>query len=194
MAITPTEHDTSRPWDRGEVIAAAVLAFAGISWFGWAQDAPPSSWVPFLAAGSMVSALLLALLVVLLVRHRTSRGSPLADPRVRRAYWIIIGVELATIIAGNVVLTATHHVAYQAVWTLFVVGIHFVPLARVMRVRGLAVTGIATACAAVAAAIVGLTSSVAPSAVAGLGGGAVFIGYAGWVLATGRREVEEKAT
>src|SRR5664279_1574759 len=54
-----------RLWDRGEVVGAAVLAFAGIAWFGWAQEDPPSSWVPFLIAGSVVSAILLLALVVL---------------------------------------------------------------------------------------------------------------------------------
>lgn len=41
-----TARPTGRLWDRGEVIGASVLAFAGIAWFGWAQDNPPSLWVP----------------------------------------------------------------------------------------------------------------------------------------------------
>lgn len=191
MADAPTGTGTSPPtmrlWDRGEVNGAAVLAFAGIAWFGWAQDDPPSSWVPYLAAGSVVSALLLMALVVLLVRRRTTTGSPMADPRVRRGYWATVVVEVALIIGGNLLLAAVGHPAYTAAWTLFVVGVHFVPLARIFHVRGLALTGVATVVVAVAAASLGLASDLAPSASAGAGGGVVFLGYAAWVLGRGRQ-------
>ncbi len=148
---------TMRPWVRGEVNGAAVLAFAGIAWFGWAQDDPPST------------------------------GSPMADPRVRRGYWATVVVEVALIIGGNLLLAAVGHPAYTAAWTLFVVGVHFVPLARIFHVRGLTATGVATVVVAVAAACLGLASDLAPSASAGAGGGVVFLGYAAWVLGRGRQ-------
>lgn len=85
------------------------------------------------------------------------------------------------------VLAATGHAAYDAAWTLFVVGVHFIPLAQIFRARGLAVTGAATAAVAVTAAVIGLASSLAPSAAAGVGGGTVFVAYVAWVLVTGRR-------
>lgn len=176
-----------RLWDRGEVIGAAVLAFAGIAWLGWAQEDPPSSWVPYLAAGSVVAALLLIALVVLLVRRRTTTGSPMADPRVRRGYWVTVAIEVVLIVGGNLLLAALGHPTYDAAWTLFVVGVHFVPLARIFHARGLALTGVATAVVAVAAACLGFASEVAPSATAGAGGGVVFIGYAAWTLGRGHR-------
>lgn len=182
-AVSPT----ARLWDRGEVIGAAVLALAGIAWFGWAQAGPPSSWVPYLAAGSMVSGLLLVALVVLLVRRRTTTGSPMADPRVRRGYWLTVAVEVVLIVAGNLLLAAVGRPDYDAAWTLFVVGVHFVPLAKIFHARGLAIAGVVAAVVAVAAAGIGLASDLAPSAVAGAGGGVVFIGYAGWVLGRGRQ-------
>lgn len=175
-----------RLWDRGEVIGAAVLAFAGIAWFGWAQADPPSSWVPYLAAGSVISVLALVALVVLLVRRRTTPGSPMADSRVRRGYWVTVAVEVVLIVGGNLLLAALGHPAYDAAWTLFVVGVHFVPLARIFDARGLALTGVVVAIVAIAAAGLGLVSDLAPSAAAGAGGGVVFIGYAAWVLGRGR--------
>jgi hypothetical protein len=181
-----------RLWDRGEVVGAAVLAFAGIAWFGWAQEDPPSSWVPFLIAGSVVSAILLLALVVLLARRRTTGGSPMADPRVRRHYWVTVAIEVVLIVAGNLLLAAVGHPEYDAAWTLFVVGVHFVPLARIFDSRGLALTGAVAAVAAVAAACVGLASDLAPSGAAGVGGGVVFIGYAMWVL--GRRRPTRPVT
>lgn len=179
-------HDDERFWDRGELIGALVLAVAAMAWFGWAQDDPPRPWVPFLIAGSVVAALVSATLVVLLVRHRTTGSVAMADARVRRNYWIVVTVEFAAIAAGNLVLASAGHADYQAAWTLFIVGIHFVPLGRVLRIRNFVPTGIATAGVAVTAAILGLTTSLASSAVAGAGGGIVFIAHAAGVLITGR--------
>ena len=189
-SASPATTQPARLWNRGEVIGAAVLALAGIAWFGWAQDDPPSSWVPFLAAGSVVSAVLLVALLVLLVRRRTAGISAMADPRVRRGYWVTVAVEVVLIVGGNLVLAATGHPEYDAAWTLFVVGVHFVPLARIFQGPGLAVAGVVTALVAVLAAVIGLASDLAPSAAAGAGGGIVFVGYAVWVLVAGRGECE----
>ncbi|MBC2640182.1 MULTISPECIES: hypothetical protein [unclassified Rhodococcus (in: high G+C Gram-positive bacteria)] len=178
-------------WDRGEVIGAAVLAFAGIAWFGWAQEDPPASWTPYLVAGQVISAVLLVVLLVLLVRGLTTSGSAMADPRVRRRYWVTVAVEVALIVGGNLLLAAVGHQAYDAAWTLFVVGVHFVPLGKVFHARALALAGVVVAVAAVAAAGLGLVTDLAPSAAAGAGGGVVFIGYAGWVLGRGRRPVRK---
>lgn len=183
----PGAPQPTRAWDRGEVIGAAVLAFAGIAWFGWAQADPPASWVPYLVAGSALSALALVALVWLLMQRRATTGAPMADPRIRRGYWVTVAVEVVLIAGGNLLLAAVGNAAYQAAWTLFVVGVHSIPLGRVFQARGLVLTGVVVALVAVIAAVVSSASRVAPSATAGAGGGIVFIGYAGWVLAGGRR-------
>ena len=177
----------ARLWERGEVIGAAVLAVAGIAWFGWAQADSPRSWAPYLAVGSVVCGLLLVALVVLLVRPLTTPGSPMAKPRARHRYWVTVGIEVVAIVGGNLLLAACGYSAYVAAWTLFVVGVHFVPLARIFHAHGLAATGVVVAAVAVAAACAGSASDLAPSTVAGAGGGLVFMGYAAWVLAYGRR-------
>ncbi len=141
--------------------------------------------MPYLAAGSVVSALLLVVLVSLLVRPRTTAGSPMAAPQVRRGYWVTVAVEAALIVGGNLLLAAAGHPAYVAAWTLFIVGVHLVPLAKIFHTRGLGLTGVVVALVAMAAACLGLASDLAPSAAAGAGGGVVFIGYAAWVLVRG---------
>ena len=175
------------------MIGAAVLALAGIGWFSWAQQDPPSTWKLYLIVGSVLSAIALIALIVLLVSHRTTTGSPMADPRVRRRYWVTVAVEVLLIVAGNLVLAAIGHAEYDAAWTLFVVGVHFVPLAAIFGSRGLAAAGVLTAVVAVGAAVLGLATDLAPSAAAGVGGGVVFLGYAVWVLGRGRQP-EQSAT
>ncbi len=182
---------TTTLWDRGEVIGAGILAFAGIAWFGWAQSDPPSSWVPYLTAGSVVSALLLVALVGLLVCGRTTTGSAMADPGARRGYWITVAVEVVLIVGGNLLLAAVGHPDYDAPWTLLVVGVHFIPLARIFQADALASTGAAVAVVAVAATCLGLATDLAPSAAAGAGGGLVFICYAAWVLGRGATATPE---
>lgn len=110
----------------------------------------------------------------------------MADPRVRRSYWLTVAVEVVLIVGGNLLLAAVGQQAYDATWTLFVVGVHFVALAKIFHGRGLAFTGVVAAVVAVAAACLGLATGLAPSAAAGAGGGVVFIGYAAWVLGGGR--------
>ena len=71
----------------------------------------------------------------------------------------------------SAVLGITGRSDYLAAWILFVVGVHFVPLGRLFRIRGLQVVGALAAISAAAACVAGMTGGPAPSAVAGLGGG-----------------------
>ena len=96
-----------------------------------------------------------------------------------------MAVEVVLIGGGNWLLAAVGHPDYDAAWTLFVVGVIFVPLARIFHAGALASVGVVVAVVAVAAAYLGLASYLAPSAAAGAGAGLVFIGYAAWVLGRG---------
>lgn len=95
----------------------------------------------------------------------------MADPKVRRRYWLAVGPELAACGIGAGVLAATGHSPYIAPWVLLVVGIHFLPLARVFSTPELTWAGLALTAVAVAAAVTGAVTSVTPSAVAGGFGG-----------------------
>jgi len=162
---------------RDRAVTALVLAVAGIVWFGWGNAAPPAGWLPVLAAGSVLSLAAAAVAVVYLRRLR-SVPSAMHDGRTRRRYFITVGIEVAAIVLGVAVLEGSGHPAYLAAWILLVVGVHFVPLARLFRIRSLAVTGIALVPVAAAAAATGLATGVQPSTVAGAGGGLVCLGGA----------------
>ena len=117
---------------------------------------------------------MLVALVILLVPHGRTTGPPMANPRVRRGYGVTVALEVALMVGGHLLLAAVGHASQDAAWRRFVVGVHFVPLAaRIFHARGLALTGVAVAVVAVAAAYLGLVTDLAPSATAGAGGGVV---------------------
>ena len=62
-----------------------------------------------------------------------------------------------------------------APWILFVVGVHFLPLARVFRIRSLVPLAMVCVLVAVAAALTGWVGAALPSAVAGAGGGGALL-------------------
>ncbi|MDQ1630645.1 MAG: hypothetical protein QOC80_617, partial [Frankiaceae bacterium] len=52
------------------------------------------------------------------------------------AWCAVVVVEVALIVGGQRVLTRViHHAEWAPVWTLFVVGVHFVPFARIFGAR-----------------------------------------------------------
>jgi len=151
-------------------ITAVVLSVAAMAWFGWGQAEPPSGWSPVLAAGSVVSIAVALLSGVTSWRRRGDAGS-MENPAVRRAYQWIVGTEIAACLLGVAVLGAAGESRFLPAWILLVVGLHFLPLARVFRIAELYPAGVAVSLIALAAAIAGAATAVAPSTVAGAGGG-----------------------
>jgi len=154
-------------------ITALVLSVAAMAWFGWGQAQPPSGWSPALTAGSIISIAVALLSGAVSWRRRRHEEASMHDPAVRRAYWRIVGTEVATCLLGVVVLGVAGQTGFLAAWILLVVGVHFLPLGRVFRITELYAAGIVVSVIAVAAAITGAATSVAPSTVAGAGGGLV---------------------
>jgi hypothetical protein len=68
-----------------------------------------------------------------------------------------------------------------------VVGLHFFPLAPVLRDPGLRPLGAAMTAVAAAGLVTALASAVAASTVVGIGAGALLLGYASLALARARR-------
>lgn len=157
-------------------ITGLILSVAGSAWFGWGRQDPPSGWSIPLLIGSVVG-LGVAVAGGLLLRRLLSSGeSAMNDPRIRRSWRLIVGVEVVAILLGNVLLGLSGRPAYAAAWTLFVVGAHFLPMARVFRMPGIGVAGVILMAVGVGAAAVAVAGLAAPSAVAGLGGGLVCVG------------------
>ncbi len=179
--ITASAAPTMTAAARDRAVNGLVLGFAGAMWLSWAQQGPPAGWPLPLAVGSGIG-LLVAVLGGVLAWRRRHGASAMSDPRGRRTYNRTVGIESAAIAAGSTALGITGHSAYIAVWILFVVGAHFVPLGRLFRIRSLVVVGVVLIPVSVTAAVIGLVWTVAPSAVAGGIGGLLLVGFGAWSL------------
>jgi hypothetical protein len=109
------------------------------------------------------------------VRHGTTA---MESRPVRRAYGITVGIEAAACGLGAAGLALAGRPAYTAPWILLVVGVHFLPLGRLFAAVDLLWSGLLLSAIAIAAAVTGVVSAVAPSAVAGGLGGLVLVAAA----------------
>ncbi len=179
---------------------ALVLGFAAVMWFGWSQQGPPASWVPFLIGGSVVGAVVAALALVLTIKHRGG-GSTMRQAAGSRGYRRTVIIEVGAIAVGAAALGLTGQAAYISPWVLFIVGVHYLPLGSLFRISSLRLCGLLLAVTAAAAAIVGVTGDVLPSAVAGAAGGVLMVAFGCYMLLraryaqtlTARRRVTEAA-
>lgn len=87
-----------------------------------------------------------------------------------RAYWVVVGAEAVALFAGLRVLDAAFDLSYAGVaWVSVVVGIHFLPLARIWREPVFVVLGVLVAgCGAIALLLAATLGDVA--AVPAIGG------------------------
>lgn len=161
---------------RDLAVTALILGIAAFAWFGWGQAAAPAGWSVPLLIGS-VAGLAVAAAGAGLARRLRSGASAMDSAQLRRRYWQVVAVEMISIAVGWGALVATGHPAYIPAWVLLVVGVHFLPLARLFRTPGLSLAGMLLVMIAVAAAVTGAAGGAAPSTVAGAGGGLVCLGY-----------------
>ncbi|HEY6481212.1 MAG TPA: hypothetical protein VIZ00_14355, partial [Streptosporangiaceae bacterium] len=136
---------------RDLAITALILGVAGLAWFGWGQSGLAEGWAAFLQAGS-VAALAVVVAAGVLLRRLPAGSSAMDDAALRRGYWKVVAAEVIAIVAGNAALGSGGRPAYIPAWTLLVVGVHFLPLARLFRIPGLSAAGLVLAAAAVGAA------------------------------------------
>ena len=167
---------------------AAVLGFFGGLWCGWAQSSPPAGWTAILVVAEVAGIVLAVCCVVTLARHR-SGSSRMASAQAHRRYRRVVGVEVALCLAGAVAFGASGHPHYVAAWVLLVVGVHFWPLATMMRMPALAVTAVVETLVAVVAFVLGVAGVADSTFVAGGLGGAVMVVAALVSAAQGRRRV-----
>lgn len=157
---------------KDRVICALIFCVAAVAWFGWGQQGERLSAVPGIGSLLAIGATLVAI-----GRLRTTPGIPTmsVDAGVRRSYWFWVIAEVVLIVVGATVLSRSGRPELVPVWTLAVVGLHFLPLARVFRMP-LLVGAAAGSVAAAAVALPAQALGIAPApTVAGLLGGAVLL-------------------
>jgi hypothetical protein len=171
--------------------AVIIEAFFALMWFSWGQERPPA-WVSIVLVIGAILAVLVAVAGILIARRTRREPSPLSEPGSGKRYGIIVGTEFASIAAGAAILGATGHGEFIAAWICFVVGVHFVPLDRVFPGIGMLGLAAAVVSVAIAAFIVGATTSTPPSTVTGLGAGACLLGHAASLLVVAARRIRRR--
>jgi hypothetical protein len=164
---------------RDRAMTALILGFFASSWFGWAQERPPASWRTALIVASIASLLVAAAGGVLAWRG-WSGGSALGEPGAMRRYGILVGIEFAVAGLGAAGIGVWGNADYIAPWICLVVGVHFVPMAPLLRDPALVVLGALLVLVAVAAVVVAWRGDVALSALTGVGAGVLLLAYAAW--------------
>jgi hypothetical protein len=160
----------SMPNDRSRGVVALIEGFFAFMWFGWGRaDAPAWLTTPLLV-GSALGALV-ALVGAVVAARATGQRTAMADREIRTRYNMIVGVEFFLIAAGALVLGATGGATWTPVWVCAVVGVHFLPLARLFPGLFLVPLAVALVVVAGAALAVGLATETSPSTVAGAGAG-----------------------
>ena len=176
-ADAATAPPATAAYPRDLATTALILGVAGFVWFGWAQAGPPAGWSIPLGIGS-AAGLAVALAGGVLSWRLRSGAAAMHDPRLRSGYWRVVAFEVIAIVLGVIALEAAGQTAYLPAWILLIVGVHFIPLARMFGTRGLRLAGMALIGVAAGAAAAGAASDIPPSAVAGAGGGLVCVACA----------------
>ncbi len=184
---TAPERTDGRPRDLA--VTAVILGIAGAAWFGWGQAEPPAGWGLPLSIG-MFAAVAVAIAAGITMSRLRHGATAMEHRRVRRAYGITVGVEFAAIGLGAAGLALAGRPAYTAPWILLVVGVHFVPLGRLFGSADLLWAALLLSAVAIAGAVTGAVSAVAPSAVTGAFGGLVLAGAAAASLGRALRHAQ----
>ncbi|MEZ4616004.1 MAG: hypothetical protein R2867_10950 [Caldilineaceae bacterium] len=83
---------------RDAAATSAVFGFFAASWFGWAQENPPSAWRNWLIAGTILS-LLVAVVGEIFTWQYWSTGT-VFNLKTGRTFGLIVGMEFAIVGIG----------------------------------------------------------------------------------------------
>jgi hypothetical protein len=158
-------------------LTALFLGFFGACWFGWGGSAAPSGLEPWLNVGGVV-ALLVALGGAIVAFRDRAAPAALDDRDARRRYTVTVVIEFGLALAGGIVLGAVGLGSFIAAWVAAIVGVHFFPLARILRDRLLVPLGVTLLAVALAALVTDLKTGVEASTVAGTGAGLLLLAVA----------------
>ena len=165
---------------------AVVLSGAAIAWFGWGMQGGLVQSA--LIAGMIASGL--ALMAAIAVNRTMAAPPTLAiDPAARRIYWVAVAVEVVMIVGGAFVLAGTGNGQWLSTWTAFVMGVHFVPLARPFGAPILKLTAVACVIVVALAVWAGLAGWAPAPTIAGAGTGLVLLGFGIALIGSARQAV-----
>jgi hypothetical protein len=180
--------DTRAPRDLA--LTAVFLGFFAAAWFGWAQADTDQ---PVLLGIASVVSLATAIAGLVIALRSSGEGSPMRSREANRRYGIMVGIEFALAFVGSAILGTAGLAAYIPVWVAFVVGVHFFPLAPVLRDPGIVPLGVAMCVVAAVGLVRALTTDVAASTFVGVAAGLLLLGYSWLGLAGVRRRARLRA-
>ncbi|WBB75686.1 hypothetical protein O7602_09345 [Micromonospora sp. WMMD1128] len=159
---------------------AAIFGVFGIVWFGWAQEAPPRAWRPWLGIGSVLS--LVAAIIGGIVTARTWDEGNSVDERTGPVFGVIVLIEVVLCAAGAIWLRRIGRTSLVPVWIALIVGLHFFPLAPLLDYPVLAVWAALVTLVALVSVPVARRFHLTPSAVVGAGTGVALLAGAATAL------------
>ncbi|MGW3606048.1 hypothetical protein [Micromonospora sp. NPDC005161] len=166
-------------------LTALYLGIFAMVWFSVPAAEQPLR--ALLVVGS-IAALLTAVVGGVLSARTRGAGGP-RDRATDRRYLLIVVAEFAAAGLGAAVLAAAGWSEYIPVLVCAVVGLHFFPLAPLLRDPLLRPLGVALCVVAVAGLVTALASAVSAGLVVGTGAGLLLLGYAVQALTRAHRPV-----
>ena len=142
----------------GLVLGAVFLSLFGATWLlGWSWQAPGSGFL--LRFVIVLGALALVAWAIRSFRQRRAiyvgRPDPMAQKRIRKALILINIAQWSSIGALVLGLNAVSHIEWIMPAVILVVGLHFVPMAKVFHYRGYYLTALALVVVALAYCLAG---------------------------------------
>jgi hypothetical protein len=172
--MSAADHPAARP---NGPLTALYLGLFATAWFSWADSTAGEGLSVWLRIGAYAALAVAAAGVASAVARRSATGAP-RDRSADRRYLLVVVAEFAVAGVGAFLLNASDHAGYTPAFVGAVVGLHFLPLARVLHDPLLVPLGIATTAVAVVAAVVAATTDTAAGTVAGTGIGVLLLAYA----------------
>jgi hypothetical protein len=164
-------------------LTGLYLGVFAAAWFSVPKADPPLRTL--LVLGS-VAALLTAVAGAVLAFRARDADQASRDRTDDRRYLRIVVVEFAAAGLGALLLALAGWSEFIPVAVGVAVGMHFVPLAAVLRDPPLRPLGAAVCVVALAGLVVGVASSVSPGKIVGAGTGLLLLGYAVMALLRAR--------
>jgi hypothetical protein len=139
---------------RGRASAGLLLAFFGAAWWGWGVGGIQGLFsgettafysILVLATGILVIGGIFLLRAARRLPRDTSPAGRARDAAVgkrNRAFGMVFALEMVIIALGVILLNVFHHPEFRLPFVTIVVGVHFLPLARLFAVRLYSVIGI----------------------------------------------------